>query len=136
MCIRDRFYGDHWRHEYVYAEGIYVGYRYYETRYEDKVLGQGNAGDFDYSKLVAYPFGSGLSYTSFEYSDFSVNEGADDFTVNVTVTNTGSVAGKHAALVYVQSPYTDYDRANGVEKAAIELKGYEKTKLLDPGASE
>lgn len=131
-----QFYGDHWRHEYVYVEGIYVGYRYYETRYEDKVLGQGNAGDFDYSKLVAYPFGSGLSYTTFEYSDFSVSEGADDFTVNVTVTNTGSVAGKHAALVYVQSPYTDYDRANGVEKAAIELKGYEKTKLLDPGASD
>ena len=128
--------GNHWRHNYVYAEGIYVGYRYYETRYEDKVLGQGSAGDFDYGSYVAYPFGSGLSYTTFEYSDFSVDEGADDFTVNVTVTNTGSVAGKHAACVYVQSPYTDYDRANGVEKAAIELKGYEKTKLLDPGASE
>ncbi len=131
-----QFYGDHWRHEYVYAEGIYVGYRYYETRYEDKVLGQGNAGDFDYSKVVAYPFGSGLSYTTFEYSDFSVEEGTDNFTVNVTVKNTGSVAGKHAACVYVQSPYTDYDKANGVEKASIELKGYEKTKLLDPGASE
>lgn len=131
-----QFYGDHWRHEYLYAEGIYVGYRYYETRYEDVVLGRGNAGDFDYSKVVAYPFGSGMSYSTFEYSDFSVSEGADDFTVNVTVTNTGSVAGKHAALVYVQSPFTDYDRANGVEKASIELKGYEKTKLLDPGASE
>lgn len=131
-----QFYGDHWRHEYLYAEGIYVGYRYYETRYEDVVLGQGNAGDFDYSKVVAYPFGSGMSYSTFEYSDFSVSEGADDFTVNVTVTNTGSVAGKHAALVYVQNPFTDYDRANGVEKASIELKGYEKTKLLDPGASE
>ena len=131
-----QFYGDHWRHEYLYAEGIYVGYRYYETRYEDVVLGQGNAGDFDYSKVVAYPFGSGMSYSTFEYSDFSVSEGADDFTVNVTVANTGSVAGKQAALVYVQSPFTDYDRANGVEKASIELKGYEKTKLLDPGASE
>lgn len=131
-----QFYGDHWRHEYLYAEGIYVGYRYYETRYEDVILGQGNAGDFDYSKVVAYPFGSGMSYSTFEYSDFSVSEGADDFTVNVTVTNTGSVAGKHSALVYVQSPFTDYDRANGVEKASIELKGYEKTKLLDPGASE
>ncbi|MEQ2637473.1 glycoside hydrolase family 3 protein [Paratractidigestivibacter faecalis] len=131
-----QFYGDHWRHEYLYAEGIYVGYRYYETRYEDVILGQGNVGDFDYSKVVAYPFGSGMSYSTFEYSDFSVSEGADDFTVNVTVTNTGSVAGKHSALVYVQSPFTDYDRANGVEKASIELKGYEKTKLLDPGASE
>ena len=132
----DQFYGDHWRHEYVYAEGIYVGYRYYETRYEDKVLGQGNAGDFDYSKVVAYPFGSGMSYTTFAYSDFSVEEGTDAFTVNVTVTNTGNVAGKHAACVYVQSPFTDYDKANGVEKASIELKGYEKTKLLEAGASE
>lgn len=131
-----QFFGDHWRHEYVYAEGIYVGYRYYETRYEDKILGQGNAGDFDYSKVVAYPFGSGMSYTTFEYSDFSVDEGDDEFTVNVTVTNTGTAAGKHAALVYVQSPFTDYDKANGVEKASIELKGYEKTQLLDPGASE
>lgn len=128
--------GNHWRREYVYAEGIYVGYRYYETRYEDKILGQGNAGDFDYSKIVAYPFGSGLSYTTFEYSDFSVDESDDGFTVNVTVTNTGTAAGKHAALVYVQSPFTGYDKANGVEKASIELKGYEKTQLLDPGASE
>ncbi len=128
--------GNHWRHVYVYAEGIYVGYRYPETRYEDVVLGQGNAGDFDYSSYVAYPFGYGLSYTDFAYSDFSVEEGDDSFTVTVTVTNTGSVAGKHAALVFVQNPYTDYDKENGVEKASIELKGYEKTQELEPGASE
>lgn len=132
----DQFYGNHWRHNYVYAEGIYMGYRYPETRYEDKVLGQGNAGDFDYASYVAYPFGSGLSYTSFSYSNFSVEENDDAFELRVTVTNDGSVAGKHAALAYVQCPYTDYDRENGVEKAAIELKGYEKTQLLEPGASE
>lgn len=131
-----QFYGNHWRHNYVYAEGIYVGYRYPETRYEDKILGQGNAGDFDYSSYVAYPFGSGLSYTSFSYSDFAVEEADDSFAVTVTVTNDGEVAGKHAALVFVQAPYTDYDIENGVEKASIELKGYEKTQLLDPGASE
>ncbi|MBM6774748.1 beta-glucosidase [Olsenella profusa] len=131
-----QFYGNHWRHDYVYAEGIYVGYRYPETRYEDKVLGQGNAGDFDYASYVAYPFGYGLSYTSFSYSDFAVEEGDDAFTVTVTVTNDGQVAGRHAALVFVQNPYTDYDRENGVEKASVELKGYEKTQELEPGASE
>lgn len=128
--------GNHWRHNYVYAESIYVGYRYYETRYEDFILGQGKAGDFDYSSYVAYPFGSGLSYATFGYSDFQVVEDADSFTVNVTVSNTGSVAGAHSVCVYVQSPYTDYDRQNGVEKAAVELKGYEKTSELAPGASE
>ena len=128
--------GNHWRHDYVYAEGIYLGYRYPETRYEDKVLGQGNAGDFDYSSYVAYPFGAGLSYTAFSYSDFAVEEADDAFTVTVTVTNDGTVAGKHAACVYVQTPYTDYDVENGIEKASIELKGYEKTQELEPGASE
>ena len=131
-----QFYGNHWRHNYVYAEGIYVGYRYPETRYEDKVLGQGNAGDFDYTSYVAYPFGYGLSYTTFSYSDFAVEEADDSFTVTVTVTNDGKVAGKHAALVFVQTPYTDYDIESGVEKASIELKGYEKTQELEPGASE
>lgn len=128
--------GNHWRHDYVYAEGIYLGYRYPETRYEDKVLGQGNAGDFDYNSYVAYPFGAGISYSSFSYSDFAVEEGDDAFTVTVTVTNDGPMAGKHAALVYVQTPYTDYDRESHIEKASIELKGYEKTQELEPGASE
>ena len=128
--------GHHWRRNYVYAEGIYVGYRYPETRYEDKVLGQGNAGDFDYASYVAYPFAYGLSYTTFSFNDFSVEETDDSFVVSVTVTNTGGVTGKVSVPVFVQSPYTDYDRENGVEKAAVELKGYEKTQDLDPGASE
>lgn len=128
--------GSHWRRNYVYAEGIYVGYRYYETRYEDKVLGVDNVGDFDYDSYVAYPFGYGLSYTTFSYSGLSASESDDGFDLTVTVTNTGDVAGKNAVTVYGQSPYTSYDESNGIEKAAVMLVGYEKTGELEPGASE
>ncbi len=120
----------------VYQEGIYVGYRYYETRYEDYVLGQGNAGEYSYTGDVKYPFGYGLSYTDFTYSDFSVTPKDDGFEVRVTVTNSGDTAGKEVVQVYFQSPYTDYDKSNGIEKAAIELCGFAKTEKLDPGASE
>ena len=120
----------------VYQEGIYVGYRYYETRYEDVVMGTENVGDYDYSSTVAYSFGYGLSYTTFEYSDFSVSETDDGFEVTVTVTNTGDVAGKNTVQVYFQSPYTDYDIENSIEKASIELCGYEKTDELEPGESQ
>ncbi len=120
----------------VYQEGIYVGYRYYETRYEDAVMGTGNAGDYDYASTVAYPFGYGLSYTDFTFSNFQVSEGADAFTVTVDVTNAGDVAGKKAVQVYLQSPYTEYDQQNGVEKAAIELAGYAKTGLIEPGETQ
>ena len=122
----------------VYQEGIYVGYRYYETRYEDYVMDTGNAGDYDYSYDVAYAFGYGLSYTEFEYSDYSVeyDEDEDLYLVTVTVTNVGDVAGKHSVLVYLQSPYTDYDVEYGIEKAACELVGFEKTEELEPGQSE
>ena len=125
-------------HYVVYAEGIYVGYRYYETRYEDVVMGQGNAGDYDYASTVQYPFGYGLSYTTFEYSGytFSYSEEDEEFTVSVTVTNTGDVAGKETVQVYFQSPYTDYDKTYGVEKASVELCGYDKTGILEPGESE
>lgn len=120
----------------VYQEGIYVGYRYYETRYEDYVLNQGNHGEYNYLADVKYPFGYGLSYTTFEYSSFSVTENEDSFDVTVTVTNTGETAGKEVVEVYFQSPYTEYDKENGIEKAAIELCGFEKTALLEPNASE
>lgn len=120
----------------VYQEGIYVGYRYYETRYEDYVLDQGNHGDYDYTKDVKYPFGYGLSYTTFEYSDYAVTENEDSFEVSVKVTNTGDTAGKEVVQIYFQSPYTDYDKENGIEKAAVELCGFDKTESLDPGASE
>ena len=122
----------------TYQEGIYVGYRYYETRYEDVVMGTANVGDYNYADTVAYPFGYGLSYTTFEYSDFEVDydKSSDSFDVTVKVTNTGDVAGKEVVQVYFQSPYTDYDKENGIEKASIELCGFEKTAVLEPGASE
>lgn len=118
----------------VYAEGIYVGYRYYETRYEDYVMGTGEAGDYDYKSDVAYPFGYGLSYTQFSYSDFSVTDnGNDTYTVNVTVTNDGDTyTGKEVVQVYLQKPYIQ----GGVEKASVELAGYAKTKPLAPHESE
>ena len=128
--------GSHWRRNYVYAEGIYVGYRYYETRYEDVVLGQGNAGDFDYAGEVCYPFGYGLSYTTFDWSGFKTSWSGKACTATVTVKNTGDVAGRDVVELYAQSPYTDYDRANGVEKSAVQLVGYAKTKLLEPGESQ
>ena len=122
----------------IYQEGIYVGYKYYETRYEDFVTGSGNAGDYAYGDVVAYPFGYGLSYTTFTYSDMDVqyNAADDTYTVNVKVTNTGKAAGKETVQVYVQSPYTDYDKQNGVEKSAVSLVGFGKTAELAPGASE
>ena len=119
----------------VYQEGIYVGYRYFETRYEDSVLGQGNSGDWNYDDCVAFPFGYGLSYTDFEYSNFKVTENGDHFTVDVDVKNVGSVDGKHTVQIYFQSPYTQYDRDNLVEKAAVEICGFDK-KMIKAGDTE
>lgn len=122
----------------VYQEGIYVGYRYYETRYEDAVMGTANTGDYNYSADVAYGFGSGLSYTTFQTSGVSAtyNASTDKFDVTATVTNTGDVAGSKSVQVYMQSPYTDYDRAHGIEKPSAQLVGFAKTKQLEPGESQ
>lgn len=122
----------------IYQEGIYVGYKYYETRYEDFVMGTGNAGEYAYHDDVAFPFGFGLSYTEFAYRNMSVryNAATDQFEVTVTVTNNGSVAGKKTVQVYSQSPYTAYDVANGVEKASVALCGFTKTGIIEPGKSE
>lgn len=124
----------------VYQEGIYVGYRYTETRYEDFVMGTANTGDYSYADTVAYPFGYGLSYTNFDYSDFTVvkdNSGAEPvYNVSVTVTNGGSVAGKETVQIYLQKPYGSYNRDNSVEAAAAELVGFDKTDLLQPGQSQ
>lgn len=131
----------------VYQEGIYVGYKYYETRYEDYVLGRGNAdsakgvkagsGAWNYSDEVAYSFGHGESYTTFAYSDYKVEETADgEYEVSLTITNTGSVPGKDAMQVYIQKPYTAYDKdpAHPVEKAAVELVAFAKTDMLYPAS--
>lgn len=122
----------------VYQEGIYSGYRYTETRYEDKVMGKGNAGNYNYDAAVSYPFGYGLSYTTFEYSAMTViyNPETDAYDISVTVTNTGAVAGKESVQIFLQKPYTEYDKATGVEAAAAELVAYDKTDILEPGASE
>ena len=121
-----------------YQEGIYVGYRYFETRYEDVVLGQGNPGEYDYASAVQFPFGYGLSYTQFMWSDFSLryDPSAEQFIANVTITNTGDMAGKDVFQLYAQKPYTDYDRDNSIEKASVELVGFAKTRMLAPGEAE
>ena len=122
----------------IYQEGIYVGYKYYETRYEDYVMGSGNAGQYTYSDDVAFPFGYGLSYTPFKYSDMKLayDAATTTYTIKVKVTNTGDVAGKETVQIYVSSPYTDYDIANKVEKASVSLVGFDKTQILKPGESE
>jgi len=120
----------------VYGEGIYVGYLYYETRYEDVVLGNEDKTNYDYAKAVQYPFGYGLSYTSFEWSNYKVKESDTTYDISVQVTNTGDTAGKDIVQIYMQSPYTEYDKANAIEKAAVELVGFAKTSLIEPGKSE
>ncbi len=117
----------------AYLENIYVGYRYYETRYEDYVMGEGNAGEYEYYNDVAFPFGFGLSYGSgdFEYSNFNVTyQSSDDcFEISLDVSNNSGLDGKHTVQIYMQSPYTDYDKENGVEKASVELCGFSKISL-------
>lgn len=110
----------------VYQEGIYVGYRYYETRYEDAVLGNANVGNYDYSKTVAFPFGYGLSYADLRYSSLAMKEDDTSLVFTVDVTNASEIDARDAVLIYMQSPYTDYDRQNGIEKASVELVGYTK----------
>lgn len=132
----------------VYQEGIYVGYRYYETRYEDCVLGNGNAdgsagitagsgSKWSYSEEVAFPFGYGLSYTTFDYSDFSVEIEGENYKISLTVKNTGMVySGKETLQVYLQKPYTEYDKTTGIEKSSVELAGFAKSDKLAPGQSQ
>ncbi len=121
------------------AEGIYVGYKYFETRYEDVLTHRGGVGSFDYDSLVAAPMGFGLSYTTFDWSDYSCtyNEASDQFDISVKVKNSGSkYAGKDVVEIYSQSEYTTYDEDNGIEKASVNLVGFAKTELLNPGDSE
>ena len=119
----------------VYAEGIYVGYRYYETRYEDTVLGTSSRSAFDYNREVAYPFGYGLSYTDFELQDMTMEQGKKGYEISVNVLNTGDRAGKEIVQFYIQKPYSQYAEKNGMEIPSVELAGYVKTKELEPGES-
>lgn len=123
----------------IYQEGIYVGYKYYETRYEDYVMKSENTGEYAYHDDVAYPFGYGMSYTDFKYSDMHVtyNKEKDVFEISVKVTNTGDqYSGKETVQIYAQSPYTQYDIDNKVEKSSVALCGFGKTNEIAPGASE
>jgi beta-glucosidase len=131
----------------VEAENIYIGYKYYETRYMDCVLGEGNASAavgsadgnaWNYDNEVSYPFGYGLSYTTFEQKLDSLDVDLENKTVTakVTVTNTGDVAGKDVVQLYVSTPYTSYDKEHGIEKAGVQLLDYGKTDELEAGASE
>ncbi|MBR1812607.1 MAG: glycoside hydrolase family 3 C-terminal domain-containing protein [Lachnospiraceae bacterium] len=117
-------YGNLKRNYVEYAEGIYVGYRYYETAAADGFL--------DYEQTVQYPFGYGLSYTTFSQSIESFVDGGGNIILQVKVENTGSVPGKDVVQVYYTAPYTK----GGIEKAHVVLAGFGKTKLLNPGESE
>lgn len=131
----------------IYAENIYVGYKYYETRYEDAVLNRYNAtsskgvvsgsGNWKYSDEVAFPFGYGESYTEFEYNNYQVNKNSDgNYEVTLEVKNVGNNKGADAVQIYVQKPYTDYDIEYNLEQSAVNLAGYAKTRELDPNESE
>ena len=114
-------------------EGIYTGYKYFETRYEDYVMGTGNAGNFLYSDHVVFPFGYGLSYTIFTYSDMTVEHHAQTgkLELSVTVTNAGAAAGREVVQVYAQTPYGEYEQKNLVEKSAIQLLNFEKSPVIE-----
>lgn len=107
-----------------YVEGIYVGYRFYETAAEEGIL--------DYDKAVQYSFGYGLSYTTFEQKMGELKEQDGELSVDVTVTNTGNTAGKDVVELYYHPPYTN----GGIEKASVNLADFAKTGLLEPGESQ
>ena len=120
----------------VYAEGIYVGYRYYETRYEDTVLGTSSGAPFSYDGEVAFPFGYGLSYTDFKLQNMKMELGKKGYEVTVEVRNTGERAGREVVQFYIQKPYSQYASKNGLEVPSVELAGFAKTGEIEPGESE
>ncbi len=127
------------------AENIYVGYKYYETRYADCILNRfsakSNAGSIDsiewnYAKEISYPFGHGLSYTTFDQEIIDSSISKEEIILKVRVRNTGTVSGKDVVQVYASTPYGEYERENDVEKSAIVLVGFSKTKELQPNGEE
>ena len=107
-----------------YVEGIYVGYKFYETAAQEGLI--------DYDKTVQYPFGHGLSYTTFTQEITGLTDNGDTVSFDVKVTNTGSAAGKEVVEVYFTPPYTN----GGIEKASVNLVQFAKTQSLEPNASE
>ena len=139
-------FGD--RNVVVYKEGVYVGYKYYETRYEDAVLNQGNATSakgasfgatsWDYGNEMGYPFGYGMSYTQFEQriTDLKYNATDDTIEATVMVKNNGDMNGKASVQLYAQQPYTDFDKQNGLGRPAIALMTYAKEDVPAHGEKE
>lgn len=107
-----------------YTEGIYTGYRFYETAAEEELI--------NYDEVVMYPFGYGLSYTTFEQEMGELQITEDAINVDVTVTNTGKTAGKEVVELYYNPPYTN----GGIEKSSVNLIAFDKTDLLEPGESQ
>lgn len=107
-----------------YVEGIYMGYRFYETAAEEGLI--------NYGDVVMYPFGYGLSYTTFSQTMGELNVADGSVSVDITVTNTGSTAGKDVVELYYTPPYTN----GGIEKASVNLAAFDKTDLLQPGESQ
>ncbi len=123
--------GENTKYKYVdYQEGIYVGYRYYETRYVDNLSGE--CDEDAYHAAVQYPFGYGLSYTEFTKEIQSHSEKDGVFTLDIKVENVGNVSGKEVVQVYFSAPYT----IGGIEKSEVSLAAFGKTDVLEPGASE
>ena len=139
-------FGD--RNVVVYKEGVYVGYKYYETRYEDAVLNQGNATSakgasfgatsWDYGNEMGYPFGYGMSYTQFEQriTDLKYNATDDTIEATVMVKNNGDMNGKASVQLYAQQPFTDFDKQNGLGRPAIALMTYAKEDVPAHGEKE
>lgn len=125
-----------------YEEGVYMGYRWFETSAEEGYFTSDNlpAGITDpyYNRDngVVYPFGYGLSYTTFTQEITSYVDSGDDIEVQVKVTNTGDTAGKEVVQLYYTAPYTDFDRENNIEKSSVNLATYDKTDLLASGESQ
>ena len=117
-----------------YDESIYIGYRYFETRYEDLLKNQGNA-SFDswkYEDNVLYPFGYGDSISKFEYLNMSLEFDGTNFIASIDIKNVGEISAKSPVELYVSMPFGDYEKSNKVERSAIELLSFDKTKELAP----
>ncbi len=122
-----------------YREGMYMGYRYYETASDLGALTYGTLdgkGSVEMPGAVVYPFGYGLSYTSFEHEITRFDASGDDITVSVNVINTGDKAGKDVVQIYYNAPYTSLDEGLGIEKPTVNLIAFDKTDVIQPGRNE